>query len=81
MEADYSRIGPKPAWRPRDGIIPAWIRWTTRGEIPGEARRRELSGGWRPSFRCGRICVGNSQGHVQAETPRNTKPRRGAGFL
>jgi len=82
VEAAFSRIGPKSALRPRGAPIPAWIRWTTRGERPGEARRREISGGGRPSSRCGRTRVGDSQGHVQAEWPRNTKPRhwRGRGF-
>ena len=52
-EAVFSRIGPKPDLRPRGGFIPAWIRWTTKGERAGEARRRELSGGCSPPPRCG----------------------------
>ncbi len=52
---EFSRIGPKPALRPRGEFIPAWIRFTTKGE----ARRRELSGGCRrlvvESDPCGRL--------------------------
>lgn len=47
MEADFSRIGPKSAWRPRGGLILAWIRFATKGEGSGEARRQEISGGWK----------------------------------
>ena len=66
-EAVFSRIGPKPPPRPRGRLIPAWIRWTTKGERSGEALRRELSGGGRPSSCCGRTRVGDSQSYVQAE--------------
>ena len=34
----FSRIGPKPALRPRGEFISAWIRWTTKG------RERERAG-------------------------------------
>ena len=83
MESDFSRIGPKPGLRPRAGFISAWIHAAHKRKSPAEARRRELLRRLEAAARLwSRTRVGDSQGHVQAEWPRNTKPRhrRGRGF-
>ena len=78
MEATFSRIGPKLAWRPRGATIPAWIRWTTREEKPGESRRRELSGALRTSTVAP---LWETHKTMFRQNARNTKPRRWTGFL